>query len=54
MKLAAAHANARAIGPEELQRENIVPSVFDRGISNAVAAAVGEAAHLTGVSRRGD
>ena len=53
MKLAAAHAIAAAIGPDELHAEYIVPSVFDKRIAEAVARAVGEAAHLTGVARRG-
>jgi malate dehydrogenase (oxaloacetate-decarboxylating) len=53
MKLAAAHAIATAITPEELHAEHIVPSVFDRRVGEAVARAVGEAAHLSGVARRG-
>lgn len=53
MKMAAANAIAAAIGPDELHAEYIVPSVFDKRIAEAVARAVGEAAHLTGVARRG-
>ena len=53
MKMAAAHAIAAAIGPGELHAEYIVPSVFDKRIAEAVARAVGDAAHLTGVARRG-
>ena len=53
MKIAAAHAIAGAIGPDELHAEYIVPSVFDKRIAEAVARAVEEAAHLTGVARRG-
>jgi malate dehydrogenase (oxaloacetate-decarboxylating) len=53
MKLAAAHAIAGIIGPDELHAEYIVPSVFDKRIAEAVARAVEEAAHLTGVARRG-
>jgi malate dehydrogenase (oxaloacetate-decarboxylating) len=53
MKLAAAHAIAGIIGPDELHAEYIVPSVFDKRIADAVARAVDEAAHLTGVARRG-
>ena len=53
MKLAAAHAIAAAIAPDELHAEYIVPSVFDRRIAKAVARAVDEAAHMTGVARRG-
>jgi malate dehydrogenase (oxaloacetate-decarboxylating) len=51
MKLAAANAIASAIGPEELHAEYIVPSVFDKRIAEAVARAVDEAAHVTGVAR---
>ena len=53
MKLAAAHAIAGIIGPDDLHAEYIVPSVFDKRIAEAVARAVDEAAHLTGVARRG-
>jgi len=53
MKLAAAQAIAGTIGPDELHAEYIVPSVFDKRIAEAVARAVDEAAHLTGVARRG-
>ena len=52
MKLAAAHAIAGSIGADELHREYIVPSVFDKRVATAVAAAVNQAAHVTGVSRR--
>jgi malate dehydrogenase (oxaloacetate-decarboxylating) len=54
MKLAAAHAIARSIGPDELHAEYIVPSVFDKRIVETVARAVDEAAHRTGVARRGN
>jgi malate dehydrogenase (oxaloacetate-decarboxylating) len=53
MKLAAAHAIAGIIGPDELHAEYIVPSVFDKRIAEAVARAVDVSAHLTGVARRG-
>ena len=53
MKMAAAHAIAAAIGPDELHAEYIVPSVFDKRIAETVARAVDEAAHRTGVARRG-
>jgi malate dehydrogenase (oxaloacetate-decarboxylating) len=43
-KLAAATALADLIGPDELSAEAIVPSVFDRRVAPAVAAAVREAA----------
>jgi malate dehydrogenase (oxaloacetate-decarboxylating) len=52
MKLAAAHAIASIITDEELDQEYIVPSVFDRRVTDAVAHAVNVAAHRTGVARR--
>ena len=52
MKLAAAQAIAGTISDDELGPEYIVPSVFDRRITDAVAQAVKAAAHRTGVSRR--
>lgn len=52
MKLAAAHAIAEIIGPDELHPDYIIPSVFDRRVGEAVAARVEEAAYRTGVARR--
>jgi malate dehydrogenase (oxaloacetate-decarboxylating) len=52
MKVAAAHAIAETIAPDELSADYIVPSVFDRAVAPAVAAAVGGAAEATGVARR--
>jgi malate dehydrogenase (oxaloacetate-decarboxylating) len=52
MKLAAAHAIAGIVAPEELGPEYIIPSVFNRGVVPAVAAAVAEAAERGGVARR--
>lgn len=52
MKIAAAHAIAEIIAPEELHADYIVPSVFDRRVGEAVAARVEEAAYATGVARR--
>ena len=52
MKLAAAHAIAAVVKPEELGVEYIVPSVFNRDVTPAVAAAVSAAAEQTGVARR--
>ncbi len=52
MKLAAAHAIAAIIGPDELHPDYIIPSVFDRRVGEAVAARVEEAAYRTGVARR--
>src|SRR5207247_3962821 len=44
MKLAAAHAIAGIISENELHPEYIIPSVFDKRVGEAVAAAVEEAA----------
>ena len=52
MKLAAAHAIAAVVKPDELGAEYIVPSVFNRDVAPAVAAAVSAAAEQTGVARR--
>ncbi|MFZ1702041.1 MAG: malic enzyme-like NAD(P)-binding protein [Pyrinomonadaceae bacterium] len=52
MKLAAAHAIAETILPEELHPDYIIPSVFDRRVGEAVAARVEEAAYESGVARR--
>ncbi len=52
MKLAAAHAIAEIIGPDELHPDYIIPSVFDRRVGEAVAAKVEEAAYDSGVARR--
>ncbi len=52
MKLAAAQANAGSIRDDELLPEYIVPSVFNRDVVKAVAAAVAGAAEASGVARR--
>ena len=52
MEVAAGHAIAAAIGPEELAADYIVPSVFNRDVVPSVAAAVAEAAEADGVARR--
>ena len=52
MKLAAAHAIAGLIAEHELQREYIIPSVFDKRVAEAVAREVEEAAYRSGVARR--
>ena len=52
MKLAAAQAIAGIISDEELNREYIIPSVFDKRVAEKVARAVEEAAYETGVARR--
>jgi malate dehydrogenase (oxaloacetate-decarboxylating) len=52
MKLAAAEAIARVIPDDQLHAEYIVPSVFNRDVAPAVAAAVARAAQVAGVARR--
>jgi malate dehydrogenase (oxaloacetate-decarboxylating) len=52
MKLAAAVAIAAVVKPDELSPEYVIPSVFNREVAPAVAAAVAEAAEETGVARR--
>ena len=52
MKVAAAHALAAVIPQDELGAEYVVPSVFNRDVAPAVAAAVARAAHEDGVARR--
>jgi len=52
MKLAAAHAIASVIGPDELHAEYIIPSVFNRRVTEAVTAAVADAAITSGNARR--
>jgi malate dehydrogenase (oxaloacetate-decarboxylating) len=49
MLIAAANAIASCVVPEELMEQNIVPSVFNRKVPEAVARAVTEAALRTGV-----
>ena len=52
MEVAAAHAIASVISPEELGPEYIIPSVFNREVTPRVAAAVATAAEEGGVARR--
>ncbi|HZD17738.1 MAG TPA: malic enzyme-like NAD(P)-binding protein, partial [Actinomycetota bacterium] len=52
MKLAAAAAIAGVITEGELRHDYIVPSVFDRRVSQAVAEQVAAAAVESGVARR--
>ena len=52
MKLAAAHALADIVSKNELSEEYIIPSMFDRRVPEAVAAAVAESAVKVGVARR--
>ncbi|MBR3296126.1 MAG: L-lactate dehydrogenase [Clostridia bacterium] len=51
MKIAAAHAIADSIKPEDLNKDNIIPKAFEPGIADKVAAAVADAAVRTGVNR---
>ncbi|MHB1567612.1 MAG: malic enzyme-like NAD(P)-binding protein [Solirubrobacteraceae bacterium] len=52
MELAAARAIAGVIGPDELDADYIVPSVFNRQVADAVARGVAQAAVDSGVARR--
>jgi malate dehydrogenase (oxaloacetate-decarboxylating) len=52
MKVAAGHALAGVIRDDELGPEYVIPSVFNRDVAPAVAAAVAEAAARDGVARR--
>ncbi len=51
MYLQAAQAIASLVNPSELEREHIVPSVFDDRVASSVAAAVQQAARQDGVAR---
>jgi malate dehydrogenase (oxaloacetate-decarboxylating) len=51
MKLAASHALAELVSPEELSSTYILPAAFDRRVGPAVAAAVARAARESGVAR---
>jgi malate dehydrogenase (oxaloacetate-decarboxylating) len=51
MEIAAAHALASVISPDELDADYIIPSVFDRDVATAVAEAVAAAAREDGVAR---
>ncbi len=51
MCLQAAQAIASLVSSSQLDKEHIVPSVFDERVSKAVAAAVGQAARQDGVAR---
>jgi malate dehydrogenase (oxaloacetate-decarboxylating) len=52
MKLAAAEAIAAVVDPAELAPDYVIPSVFDRKVSAAVAGAVARSACDVGVARR--
>jgi malate dehydrogenase (oxaloacetate-decarboxylating) len=51
MKIAAAKGIASVVADEELDEDYIVPSVFNRDVSNVVARAVAEEAERTGASQ---
>jgi malate dehydrogenase (oxaloacetate-decarboxylating) len=51
MKLAAAHGIAGVVREDELDEDNIIPSVFNREVSHAVAEAVSREAMRSGVAR---
>jgi malate dehydrogenase (oxaloacetate-decarboxylating) len=52
MEVAAARALAAVVTSEELEADYIVPSVFNRAVTPAVAEAVADAAERSGVARR--
>jgi malate dehydrogenase (oxaloacetate-decarboxylating) len=52
MNVAASHALATVIPDEELAPDYVIPSVFNRDVTPAVAAAVADAAERDGVARR--
>jgi malate dehydrogenase (oxaloacetate-decarboxylating) len=51
MEVAAARALAGVVGEDELDEENIVPSVFDRRVMPAISRAVSEAAVASGLAK---
>ena len=51
MKIATSHALAALIPEDELSEQNIIPAALDPRVAPAVAKAVIEAAHQTGVAR---
>jgi malate dehydrogenase (oxaloacetate-decarboxylating) len=53
MKMAAAHAIADVVDESELREDYIIPSVFNREVAPAVAAAVAEQARAAGTARAG-
>src|SRR5688500_15226140 len=50
MKLAAARGIAEVVSDDELAEDYIVPSVFNRDVSHAVASAVAEEAEREGLA----
>jgi malate dehydrogenase (oxaloacetate-decarboxylating) len=53
MKMAAARAIAEIVEDSELREDYIIPSVFNRDVAPAVAAAVADQARATGVAQAG-
>jgi malate dehydrogenase (oxaloacetate-decarboxylating) len=53
MKMAAAHAIAAIVDDDELREDYIIPSVFNRDVAPAVAAAVAEEARAAGTALAG-
>jgi malate dehydrogenase (oxaloacetate-decarboxylating) len=53
MKMAAARAIADIVRDDELREDYIIPSVFNRDVAPAVAAAVAETARATGIAAAG-
>ncbi len=53
MKMAAAHAIAEIVEESELREDYIIPSVFNRDVAPAVAAAVAEQARAAGTALAG-
>jgi malate dehydrogenase (oxaloacetate-decarboxylating) len=51
MKLAAARGIAATVADEELAEDYIIPSVFNRDVSQEVARAVAEEAERAGAAR---
>ena len=51
MQIAAAYAIANSIPKSELSRDNIIPNVFDKHVTQNVAKAVSEAAIQSGLNR---
>ncbi len=51
MNVAAAHGIASVVSDEELSEDYIVPSVFNRDVSQAVASAVAKEAEREGIAR---
>jgi malate dehydrogenase (oxaloacetate-decarboxylating) len=52
MKLAAAHAIANVVAPNELSEDYIIPGVFNPKVGESVAIAVAKAARDSGIARR--